>query len=78
MSIIEPYPKPRVREQLEHGPVKFNQVFFSQPGLLDKETGAPQAPPYTIGPPSDRAQIDRGDPAALALLKLKAELLTLA
>ncbi len=78
MAIVEPHAEPRIGKQLKDGAVEFDQVFFWQPGLLDKETGAPKHPRMTIDSPSDRAQIDCGDPAALTLLELEAELLTLA
>ena len=78
MAVVEPHAEPRIGKQFEDSAVEFDQVFFCQTGLLDKETGAPRHPRMTIDPPSDRAQIDCGDPAALTLLKLEAELLTLA
>src|SRR5438132_13545374 len=80
VPIVELDAKSRVGEQLLHGAVELDQIFFSQTDLLVKGTGAPKHPRINIARALslDRAQINRGNAAALALLELVVELLTLA
>jgi hypothetical protein len=73
MPIVEFYTKPCIGKEFEYGTFKFDQVFLCQRDLLDEEARAPYSagirrPSKSSCPASDRAQIHRGDPAALALL----------
>ena len=82
MTVVEFDPKARIGKEFEYGTFKFYQVFLCQRDLLVEVARAPHSarmrrPRIGLSSASDRAQIHRRDPSALALLELVTELLTL-
>src|SRR5437879_6549692 len=85
MAVVQLYAKTCVRKQFLHSPIKLDQVFFSQTDLLvtdwgkalGQRIGGAEAPPISIPACSHRAQIHRGNTAALALLQIVADPLAL-
>jgi hypothetical protein len=73
VPIIELYSEAGVWEQFLHGAFEFDQVFFSQTDLLDRDEGAEAPPTRDFAFFSGWAQVHCRDATTLALLELVAE-----